>query len=98
MLDTLFSSEMDTQQKKQLLEKEHHMIMTRELEGEIGSMCNVSEGLWERALKEGISQVIKNMLELNLPLDIIAKSVGVSEEEVRMTADEIKAASFQNVV
>lgn len=98
MLDTIFSDKMDAEQKKRILETEHQMIMTRELEGEIGNMCNVSEGLWERAMNEGISQgitqgeeknrmeVINNMLSLELPLEIIAKSVGISEEEVRKIA------------
>lgn len=103
MLDTIFSDKMDAEQKKRILETEHQMIMTRELEGEIGSMCNVSEGLWERAMNEGMlkgisqgisegisqgeeknrAEVIKNMLSLGLPLEIIAKSVGISEEEVK---------------
>lgn len=94
MLDTLFSDKMDAEQKKKILETEHHMIMTRELEGEIGNMCNVSEGLWERALEEGIEKgmekglesVVKNMLSNDLPIEMIAKLTGIPEDKVRKIA------------
>lgn len=90
MLDILFSNEIDISSKKRLLEKKHQMRMTRKLEGGLNAMCNVSLGIRERALEEGIAQgekrklysVVCNMLQLNLPIEIIAKSVGIAEEEV----------------
>lgn len=45
--------------KKEMLEQKHQMHMTRELEGGITSMCNLSEGLWERALEEGMEKGIE---------------------------------------
>lgn len=58
MLDTLFSEELDAESKKKILENEHQMEMTRKLEGGIDEMCNVSLGIRERALAEGIEQGI----------------------------------------
>ena len=56
MLSTLFSHKLDADTKKQILEQSHQMKMTRELEGGIHSMCNVGEGLWERAVESGWEQ------------------------------------------
>ena len=47
MLTVLFSENMDAETKKKHLEKEHGMIMTKEVGG-IQSMCNLGEGLAER--------------------------------------------------
>lgn len=56
MLSTLFSQKLDADAKKKILEQEHQMKMTRELEGGIHSMCNVGEGLWERAMEQGFER------------------------------------------
>ena len=74
MLDTLFSDTMDGERKKRLLEEEHQMQMTRELEGGIASMCNVSLGIRERALAEGIEQGLKTMI-------LTCQNLGVSKED-----------------
>ena len=56
MLDTLFSDEISVNEKKKLLKQEHNMQMTRKLEGGIDTMCNVSQGIKEKALATGIAQ------------------------------------------
>ena len=48
MLTVLLSEEIDAETKKQELETKHGMIMTRETEGGIQSMCNLGEGLIEK--------------------------------------------------
>ena len=58
MLDTLFSNELHAEYKKKILIQEHQMQMTQELEGGITTMCNVSQGIAERAFNDGISQGI----------------------------------------
>ena len=75
MLDTLFSNTIDVESKKRLLEEDHQMQMTRELEGGIDSMCNVSLGIREKALAEGIEQGIKAMI-------LTCQEFGVSKDEV----------------
>lgn len=63
MLDTLFSNRMDAAGKKTILENEHEMKMTRELEGGLDIMCNVSLGIREEALEQGIKQGIEQGIE-----------------------------------
>ena len=87
MLDTLFSNKMDAASKKRILEKEHHMKMTRNLEGGIETMCNVSLGIREQALEEGreegekrkLRELIQKKLAKGQSLEMIAE---VLEEDV----------------
>ena len=48
MLTILLSEQIDAETKKRELETRHGMIMTREVEGGIQSMCNLGEGLAEK--------------------------------------------------
>ena len=52
MLDTLLS-EMDVKAKKQKLREEFQLPMTVEIDQEVSDMCNLSLGLWEKAMNEG---------------------------------------------
>ena len=58
MLDALFSNEFQAEYKKKILIQEHQMQMTQELEGGISTICNVSQGIADRAFNDGISQGI----------------------------------------
>ena len=92
MLDTLFSDELSANRKKQILEQEHHLQMTRELEGGIDTMCNVSLGIKEKAFDAGkalgISQgKIETLLEL-LREGMI--SLAAVAEKLELTEDEVK--------
>ena len=83
MLDTLFSNKMDAASKKRILENEHHMKMTRHLEGGIETMCNVSLGIREQALEEGekrklCEQIQKKLIKGQSP-EMIAEAL---EEDV----------------
>ena len=86
MLDTLFSNKIDAESKKIILTKDHQMQMTREFEGGIDTMCNVSLGIREEALAEGIEtaycQLIKKKLEKNQSLETIANALEVDIETI----------------
>ncbi len=56
MLQVLFSKELSAEEKKAVLEKEFGLPMTEKLEGEIGEMCNLSEGIWKEAMTKGIER------------------------------------------
>ena len=52
-------------------------------------MCNVSLGIREKAIEEKLKEIIRNMMELNMPVETISKSVGISEDEVIEIANNI---------
>ena len=53
MLDTLLG-DMDVKRKKQKLQEDFHIPMTVEIDQGVTDMCNLSAGLWEKAMTEGI--------------------------------------------
>lgn len=58
MLEVLLS-EMNAQDKKDILEKEYGMIMQVENEGRMKSMCNLSEVFIEKGIRKGMQQGIQ---------------------------------------
>ena len=101
MLDTLFSDELSSEKKKQILETEHQMQMTRQLQGGINHMCNVSQGIKEKAFAQGISQgisqgeknmlirLIKKKLSKNMSLEAISADLEVDVETIASIISEI---------
>ena len=92
MLNTLFSDELSSENKKKILKEEHHMHMTRELEGGIDTMCNVSQGIKEKAYDAGVAQGISQgkldtYLELLrdglLSISDVAHKLNITEQEVQ---------------
>ena len=89
MLDTLLAR-MDVETKKQKLEKEHNIPMTIELEKEMSYMCNLSSGIREEAIRDGITigehngeiNALKNMLKANLVTIEKLKSSGLYSPDV----------------
>ena len=63
MLDILFSTEIQSETKKQMLQDDFNVAMTRKVESEVSLMCNFSEGVYQRGVEKGIEKgIIKNML------------------------------------
>ena len=93
MLDILLAR-MDVETKKQKLEKEHNIPMTIELEKEMSYMCNLSSGIREEAIRDGILigehngeikgeiNALKNMLKANLVTIEKLKSSGLYSPDV----------------
>ena len=50
------SGEISTEKKKDVLERDYKIEMTRELESEVSGMCNYSDGIWMKGLKQGIER------------------------------------------
>ena len=44
---------MPVEEKQKILENEFGIAMWQELESEVAEMCNLSDGVWERGLREG---------------------------------------------
>ena len=59
MLDTLLSPKLDVSEKKHLL-KTMGLQMSKEIEKEVSSMCNLSDGVeqigFEKGMKHGLEQ------------------------------------------
>lgn len=63
LLEVLLSSERKPDEKKRILQDDFNIKMTRELESEVLLMCNLSKGIEEKGIKEGILSSIQNLME-----------------------------------
>lgn len=63
LLDVLLSSERKPDEKKRILQDDFNIKMTKELESEVLLMCNLSKGIEEKGIKEGILSSIQNLME-----------------------------------
>ncbi|KAI4447288.1 hypothetical protein C823_001807 [Eubacterium plexicaudatum ASF492] len=67
LLSVLLSSEKEPYEKKQILQEDFHIKMTKELESEVAIMCNLSKGIEEKGIrqgkKEGILTSIRSLME-----------------------------------
>ncbi|MBQ3178958.1 MAG: PD-(D/E)XK nuclease family transposase [Clostridia bacterium] len=104
LLSVLLSSAVETEEKKQILEEEYSIPMTREIESEVSHMCNLSQGLIEKGVAKGIAQGIsqgiaqgadkRNMeiaaelLKMAMPAASILKVTGISMDQLRKIAEE----------
>lgn len=70
LLGAVLSEKMKTDEKLEILEKEYHIPMEQSLEEEMKSMCNLSDGIEERALeagrREGIETGRKEGIEIGI--------------------------------
>ena len=87
MLDTLFSNKLSTAEKKTILEQEHQMKMTRQLEGGTNLMCNLSDGIYNQGIEQGIQQGIEKGIEkgtMDTLAELIKKKLdkGMSAEAI----------------
>ena len=72
------------------------MEMTRKLEGRIHTMCNVGEGLWERAEEQGLKRGLERGLEQGLEqgrqdylIQLVKKKLE-KNKSVEQIADELE--------
>lgn len=106
LLGAVLSEKMKTDEKLEILEKEYHIPMEQSLEKEMKSMCNLSEGIEERAMeagrregietgrKEGIEIGIKELLRQQIEKKLAkGKSIEVIADEL-----EEEVVSIQRIL
>lgn len=62
LLGTLFSSNMSYRQKQQILQEDFDIQMTETLERKVILVCNLSKGLVEKGIEQGILASLKNLM------------------------------------
>lgn len=56
MLNVLFSSELSARYKKNKLTADYGILMVKEINEEVESMCNLSDGVYEKGIQQGREQ------------------------------------------
>lgn len=91
MLQVIFQeTNKSAEEKSKILKKKFDIEVTAEMEEELRTMCNLSEGIYERGIAQGIAQgaenktveVIMNLWNAGKDLSIIKIASGWTEEQI----------------
>lgn len=82
LISTLLSSELREQQKLDIIEKEYKIPVNSEFREEVKCMCNLGEGIEERAAKKTAEKFILSMYVKGFSLDQIADVAGMNVTDV----------------
>lgn len=92
MLSTLLSDKIKADEKKQKLEKEYGIKMSKELESEVSSMCNLSEAIEERGIERGRMYTIYDFIQSGMITpEAGAEKLGISVEQLK---EDMEAAGY----
>ena len=86
LLEVLLSSKRPPEEKKRILQQDFQIKMTYQLESEVQTMCNLSKGIEEEAIHQGMQQAtlssIRNlMISLNMTEDQAMAALLVSDTD-----------------
>ena len=83
MLEVLFSTRIEQKEKRNILNDEFDIAMTEDLEREVSDMCNLSQGIKDRAMAEGIEKGMEKGIEINCISNIkqLMKNLNLTAEQ-----------------
>ena len=98
LLSALFSNQLTNEEKFEIIEKEYNIVIESKMREDVSIMCNLSQGILEQGMRQGISQGIeqqkidsaKRMIEDgDLSLEKVALYSGLALEQVQELEKEI---------
>ena len=78
LIGALLSSELKEQEKLDIIEHEYNIPISQEFREDVSIMCNLSQGIEDKA----IAKIVMNMYKIGYTQNQIADAVGVSVDEV----------------
>lgn len=78
LIGALLSSELKEQEKLDIIEHEYNILISQEFREDVSIMCNLSQGIEDKA----IAKIVMNMYKIGYTPNQIADAVGVSVDEV----------------
>ena len=78
LIGTLLSGELKEQEKLDIIEHEYNIPISQEFREDVSIMCNLSQGIEDKA----IAKIVMNMYKIGYTANQIADAVGVSVDEV----------------
>ena len=94
LLGTLLSEKLKVDKKLDILENEYDIPMEGSIEEEVKTMCNLSEGIEERGIIKGRTELLKQLVQKKLAkgqsMEVIAEDLVEDVEVIRTIVDEIQ--------
>ena len=83
MLQVIFQeTNKSAEEKKKILKKKFDIEVTAEMEEELRTMCNLSEGIYERGAENKLIEVIMNLWNAGKDMSTIKIASGWTEEQI----------------
>ena len=83
-LGVLFQNELSAREKKDILERDFDIPMTETFESEVDDMCNLSQGVAEKAMQQGRTHILIELVNDGvLTIEKAAEKARMSVEEFR---------------
>ena len=78
----MLSSDREVKEKKEILQNDFSIEMTKTLESEVSIMCNLSKGVEEKGIQKGILLSIRNLMEtMGWSVEQAMEGLKIPEEE-----------------
>ena len=90
LLWLLLKENISVAEKKDKLKQDYKITLVDDMEGELGTVCNLGMGILEEGLKEGKLEAIIGLLKNGVTIDVIAKSLQVTVDYVKEVAKQNK--------
>lgn len=96
MLYDVFKTEVPASEKKEIMRGRYDILLEPKDERLVETMCNLSEGIFERAMEQGMErgsrsafrEAALSLLKAGISLEIIMKSTHMTADEIRELAKE----------
>jgi len=96
LLNRLLSEEVSAREKLNMLSEEYQIPSTQDLESEVEQMCNLSQGIEDKAIKKGIEkgaskkaiEIAKNLFSMNFTLEQVTNATGLAGSVAKRLKEE----------
>lgn len=85
-LGVLFQNELSAREKKDILERDFNIPMTETFESEVDDMCNLSQGVAEKAMQQGRTHILIELVNDGV------LTIEKAAEKARMPVEEFRNA------
>ncbi len=90
MLDVLLSEETLPAEKKRTLREEFGIPMTKKLEGDVDAMCNLSKGVYDRAVDKATAEHLRNLMNnTGWDIDKCMDMISIPEDKKKVYKEAI---------
>lgn len=94
LLGALLSETLREEEKLNILKNEYHIPMEKSIEEDVKVMCNLSEGIEERGIIKGRTELLKQQVRKKLAkgqcVEVIAEDLVEEVEVIQTIVDEIQ--------
>ena len=82
-LEVLLSGKLQAEEKRQILQEQYHIAMTKKMSEEVTQMCNLSWGIYQDGVEDKAKEIAMRLYQDGMPLEKIARIVSESMTKIQ---------------